>query len=301
MERVLVVDDSPDQLLMVESVLQRNDFQTAGAADGAEALTAIEQRPPDIVVTDLMMPGVNGLELVETIKERYPSLPVVLMTAYGSGEIAMQALQKGAASYIPKRLLRQQIVATLEQILDLTRDKRDRERLLVSLVESESRFVMKTDLSLVPPMVNHITRSISRRVAGLGENDLMRLGLALQEALLNALYHGNLELTSEIRETSSAEYLRVASERIRQSPYRDRHVRLSVRVDPDEIVVVIADEGHGFDTSQVPDPTDPENLLRASGRGLHLIGTIMDEVIHSESGSTITMIKRTGSSSEADA
>jgi len=152
--------------------------------------------------------------------------------------------------------------------------------------------VMPTDPSLVPPMVNHVTQTIGARVASLGENDLMRLGLALQEALLNALHHGNLELSSEIREQSGTEYLRLADERSRQKPYSDRQVRLDVRVDPLETTIVVEDDGAGFDISQVPDPTNPENLMRASGRGLHLIGTIMDRVVHSAKGNKITMVKR---------
>jgi len=294
MERVLVVDDSADQLLMVESVLQRDGYETVTATDGAEALAAIEQQPPDLVVTDLKMPNMNGLELVEKLCETHPSLPVILMTAYGSGEIAMEALQRGAASYIPKRLIREQMGDTLEQILELTRNRRERERLLVSLVESDLRYVMSTDLSLVPPMVNHVTQIIKARVPDLGGNDLMRLGLALQEALLNALYHGNLEVSSDIREVSGAEYLRVAQERSTLPPYSERKVRLKVHVDAEAIRMVIEDEGQGFDLAKVPDPTDPENLLKASGRGLHLIGTIMDEVLHSSGGSTVQLIKRTG-------
>ena len=54
---------------------------------------------------------------------------------------------------------------------------------------------------------------------------------------------------------------------------------------------MVRDEGDGFDISSVPDPTDPENLLRASGRGLYLIGTLMDEVIHNDVGNKMTMIK----------
>jgi CheY-like chemotaxis protein len=293
MERVLVVDDSADQLLMVESVLQKSGYETATATDGAEALAAIEQQCPDLVVTDLKMPNMNGLELVEKLRDAYPTLPVILMTAYGSGEIAMEALQRGAASYIPKRLIREHMGDTLEQILELTRDRRERERLLVSLVESDLRYVMSTDLSLVPPMVNHVTQIIKARVPDLRANDLMRMGLALQEALLNALYHGNLEVSSDIREVSGSEYLRVAQERSNVAPYSDRKVRLQVHVDGEAIRMIIEDEGQGFDLEQVPDPNDPENLLKASGRGLHLIGTIMDQVIHSNGGSTVELIKRT--------
>ena len=75
--------------------------------DGREALAAIQRDPPDLVLTDLQMPEMNGLELVVAIRTTYPAIPVILMTAHGSEEIAMEALQKGAASFVPKKNLAQ--------------------------------------------------------------------------------------------------------------------------------------------------------------------------------------------------
>jgi anti-sigma regulatory factor (Ser/Thr protein kinase) len=69
-------------------------------------------------------------------------------------------------------------------------------------------------------------------------------------------------------------------------------VRVSERLDPSQVTYVIRDEGEGFDLSQVPDPTDPDNLLKASGRGLMLIKTFMDEVTFNGVGNEITMVKR---------
>ena len=76
------------------------------------------------------------------------------------------------------------------------------------------------------------------------------------------------------------------------SPYRERRVRVCERLDPDAVTYVIRDEGKGFDLSTVPDPTNPDNLLKASGRGLMLIKTFMDEVTFNGVGNEITMVKR---------
>jgi anti-sigma regulatory factor (Ser/Thr protein kinase) len=74
--------------------------------------------------------------------------------------------------------------------------------------------------------------------------------------------------------------------------YRNRRVHVTARESPAEAVYVIRDEGPGFDPSKLPDPTDPSNLVRVSGRGLLLIRTFMDEVHHNEIGNEITMTKR---------
>ena len=81
-------------------------------------------------------------------------------------------------------------------------------------------------------------------------------------------------------------------DRRRESPYRDRRVHLWARESRDEATYVVRDEGPGFDPSALPDPTDPANLKKPSGRGLLLIRTFMDEVNHNAKGNEITMILR---------
>src|SRR5205809_465794 len=123
-------------------------------------------------------------------------------------------------------------------------------------------------------------------------NSRIRAGVALEEALINGMHHGNLELSSSLKEGSKDEYVRAARERRMQSPYRERRLHVDLKLTPQEAVFVIRDEGPGFDVSQVPDPTDPENLLRPSGRGLLLIRMFMDEVAHNAAGNQITMVRR---------
>jgi hypothetical protein len=116
--------------------------------------------------------------------------------------------------------------------------------------------------------------------------------VALEEAILNAMYHGNLEVSSELRQHGDEPYHRLADERRQQPPYKDRRVHCTARFSTSEAVYVIRDEGPGFDPARLPDPTDPANMEMASGRGLLLIRTFMDEAIFSERGNQITMIKR---------
>ena len=96
---ILVVDDSPTQLRQFQMVLEKEGYSVKSAADGKLALDAILADPPSLVVTDLQMPEMNGLELVSAVQENAPQIPVILTTSQGSEAIAAEALQKGAASY----------------------------------------------------------------------------------------------------------------------------------------------------------------------------------------------------------
>jgi hypothetical protein len=114
----------------------------------------------------------------------------------------------------------------------------------------------------------------------------------LREALINAIEHGNLELSSHLRERDDDSYLQELRRRSELEPYCSRRVTLCARETRDDVTYVIRDEGPGFNVSSLPDPTDPENLLKASGRGLLLIRAFMDEVSHNPTGNEITLIKR---------
>jgi CheY-like chemotaxis protein len=289
---VLVVDDSPVERHRAGALLEKGaGVQVVYAANGREALTAMEQDLPDLVLTDLQMPEMDGLELVEQIRTSYPAIPVVLMTAHGSEEIAAQALKRGASSYVPKRDLAQDLVDTVEGVLSLTRAAREQERILECLTQGESRFLLANDLSLVPPLVGYLQGNLGRFKL-CDEVGKLRVTVALREALVNAIEHGNLEVPSGLKESDERGFHQLVEERRRTPPYRDRRVHVIARESPVEAVYAIRDEGPGFNPGDLPDPTDPANLEKASGRGLLLIRTFMDQVSHNAQGNEITLVKR---------
>src|SRR5437764_11543745 len=114
MTRILVVEDSRTQAQEIRFLLEDAGFEVDVAGDGREALDLLGRGLPDAILTDLDMPRMNGLELVEAVRRDHPGVPVILMTALGSEDIAAQALQKGAASYVPKRNLTRDILPTLQ-------------------------------------------------------------------------------------------------------------------------------------------------------------------------------------------
>lgn len=291
MPTVLVVDDSAVDRRLAGALLEKNCACTlAYAEDGQEALRLMARQRPDLVVTDLQMPEMDGLELTTTIKSEYPLVPVVLMTAQGSEEVAAQALRRGAASYVPKRNLARQLHVTLAGVLDLAQARRDQQRVLDCLQRTERTFRLGNDLSLLPPLLGHLRESLASLKLG-DDNDVFRVSVALREALHNAIGHGNLELGSPpgLGEDEADQRF---SERAQQPPYRDRHVWLTVRESPAEVVYVVRDEGPGFDTSKLPAPGDLAAFEKAGDRGLTLIRAFMDEVRFNDAGNEITLVRR---------
>jgi CheY-like chemotaxis protein len=289
---VLVVDDSSTARLFARRLIERiPGFRVVTASDGKEALAVLAVETCAVVVTDLHMPGMDGLELVEAIADRFPLVPVVLMTAQGSEDIAVKALQGGAASYVSKRALEAELAGTLERVLNAAKVDRRKQGLLECVRELDCTFVLENDAAMVPLLVNHLQEYMVRMKLCEPKGRL-RLGIALEEALANGIYHGNLELSSDLRQDGSDAFQRLAAVRRNQAPYADRRLHVHVSLDANEAVFRIRDEGPGFDVSKLPDPTDPENMMKASGRGLLLIRTFMDEATHNAAGNEIRLVRR---------
>ncbi len=278
--------------LLASSLLQNlGNWTVLTANNGVEALETLKTETPDLVLTDLQMPEMDGLQLVQAVRSTYPAVPVILMTGHGSEDIAIQALRSGAASYVPKKSLAKDLSDTLDQVLSASRTVRDQRRLVQYQTHLESHFVLENDPALIPPLVGHLEDNLAR-LSLCEQGGLVLLGVALHEALSNAIFHGNLEVSSTMREKEEVAYYRLAEERRKSKPWGDRRVYVTARLSRVEAVFVVRDEGPGFDPSGLPDPTDPANLERVSGRGLLLIHTFMDRVEHNETGNQITMTKR---------
>ena len=158
-------------------------------------------------------------------------------------------------------------------------------------VEVELGFSLPNNTVVIPAVLARF----SERAAQFGlfdENTADRVAIALTEALLNGIEHGNLELDSRLRQEDEAIYFRMAEFRRRRPPYRGRRLHVRARLSRREAIYVIRDEGPGFDLAMLPDPTDPAHVERTTGRGLLLIRAYMDEVAFNEAGNQITLTKR---------
>jgi CheY-like chemotaxis protein/anti-sigma regulatory factor (Ser/Thr protein kinase) len=292
MSVALVVDDSPLDRRLIGGLLEKDPQWTVHyAQDGLEALEQMRRTLPDLVITDLLMPGMDGLALVRAVRKEYPAVPVILITAQGSDEIAVDALQQGAATYVPKHALASDLVASIRAVMAVSGHRKRQARFMDCLRRTSCEFVLDNDDTLFPPLVGFLQDSATQ--LGLcDETDRVRIGIALEEALVNALYHGNLELDSSLREADCKAYGDLAHQRRLELPYRDRRIHVRAQLARDLGVFVVRDDGPGFNPCALPDPTDPANLERVTGRGVLLMRSFMDEICYNSTGNEVTLTKR---------
>ncbi len=130
METILIVDDEKNYPLIISAVLQEEGFEVLTANSGKEALNIIAESDIDLVLTDMKMPSMDGIELLDKIKEKRPKIPVLMMTAYGTVQKAVEAIKKGAYNYILKPFDNDSLVAYVNNALKMYRIIKEHERLL---------------------------------------------------------------------------------------------------------------------------------------------------------------------------
>ncbi len=298
MARILLVEDSRTQAAEISMLLRAADHEVHQAVDGRCALERLAGDPIDVVVTDLEMPELNGLQLVEAMRIDYPHVPAILITSRGSEELASQALRQGAASYVPKSHLKAMLADTIANVMGVMAADASYAKLIQTLTHNSFKFRLPNDPELISPLVGLVTQVVAgmQLLPGM---ELVRYGSAVEHAIANAMFRGNLELsrqeTPSVRgaiyndETSSA-----IQQRLTQPPYRDRVVHVLAQTDERSVCVCVTDEGPGFDPSAFPGVDDPESLDESSGRGLVLMRSFTDELTFNDRGNEVTLIKTFG-------
>jgi CheY-like chemotaxis protein/anti-sigma regulatory factor (Ser/Thr protein kinase) len=289
---ILVVDDSPTQLRQIQMVLENDGFSVRTANNGSAALASIKTDPPTVVITDLQMPEMDGFQLVATVRETAPAVPVIVTTAQGSEEIVAKVLRHGASSYVPKRDIHSELIPVVRQVLSINQISLSVRRVAKFAVESSIKLCLENDEGLIPSVIARLELPLVE-LDLFDDGERMQIAMALDESLLNAIVHGNLEVSSDLREIDDGEpYAALIKERKSEAPYDQRRVMVSLHATTQEATIMIRDDGPGFDRESLRDPTDPDNLELCGGRGLMLINAFMDEVLHNQAGNEITLIKR---------
>jgi CheY-like chemotaxis protein len=288
---VLVVDDSATDRGLAGGLLAKDDDTTVTfATNGREALASVQSALPDVIVCDLQMPEMNGLELVEVMRQNYPSVPVILMTARGSEEIATEALRKGAAGYVPKVALGQNLRPAVRRLMADAEADRVHSRLMHSLQRDECVFHLQNDPELFDPLVGHVQQML--RCLPLGdEAERLRVSIAFRNALWIAHAHGNLEIPISL-DLDDGAFLAALGQRGTAAPWQDRRLSVRVNLSRDEFVVDISHEGNGIDISALPSNLQEEAADRAWLGRFVLLSSVMDDVAFEEQGQVVRLLRR---------
>jgi DNA-binding response OmpR family regulator len=270
--RVLVVEDDPDVCAVLRRILEHEGYRVDCAADGVTAVQRVREERPDAIVLDVMLPGMNGLQVCQELKFHRETnlIPILMLTALSDGETRRKGLWVGANAYLTKPFDAAEMLRTLRRVLEHRRELVDHE------VHTRVELCMESD-SRLREQLNDLLSQLFL-LTPLGEDEVHRIRYAVMEMTENAIEWGNRrrkELTVNVAYELS-----------------DRFVKF-----------VITDEGPGFDPASLPhaavehDPvahlTIREKLgLRDGGFGIMISKGMVDEVHYNKTGNQVTLVKR---------
>jgi two-component system NtrC family sensor kinase len=132
-EKVLIIDDSEALRSLLESILPFGGYEAICAGTGEQGLRLVLEVQPDVIMTDLELPDITGLELLEELNRQGVAIPTIMMTAYGSEGVAAQALKLGVRDYLVKPFTTEEVLDAIERVLSESRLQGEKERLLALL------------------------------------------------------------------------------------------------------------------------------------------------------------------------
>lgn len=289
--RTLVVDDEPPIRQLLSFQLAHLGCKVIEAGDGQTALDSIRSEPVDLIFTDVRMPKMNGLQLLQAVRAMSPETSVVVLSGFATVEDTVEALRLGALDFIHKPFEQADVVRAVERYWRLNQEGHLTAEIRSSLQESSRVFVIPSDHNAA----GLIARSLTQDLPGLGlgtPSERESVTLAVHEAILNAIIHGNLGVPSSLKNDDAPHFERLLEERRRDPTYGQRAVRIEYRADRTYAEYMIEDEGDGFDFRKLPHPNDSSAMLEVSGRGLLIIRLTMSEVSWNDRGNRVRLVWR---------
>jgi DNA-binding response OmpR family regulator len=290
--KILVVDDEEVIRYTLQKKLSRLGYKVISMEKAEDVLHLLKNDERiDLIITDIKLRKMDGIELLRRIHGLDEPIPVLIITGHGNVEDAIRALRYGASDFIRKPFDINEVASSVRAILNRKHEKKIAEGFARYLLYEKGSYKIPIDESITNAISYHLTGNLVP--AGLcNSTTAENISFALQEAISNAMYHGCLEIPSSIRDERGIKgFNEEITTRKSDGRYAGRSVTISYELNRDFVEYIVEDDGPGFDYSTLPDPRDPENFFKNSGRGLLIIRIHMDEVGWNEKGNRLRLRK----------
>jgi len=293
--RILVVDDSLSIVNSLSKILEISGYQTEVAYNGSDALRKIQSDNYDLIICDIEMPGITGLDFLERVRNEYDrDLDVILMTGFLDQEYFIRAIRLGASDFIRKPIDSRHIVRSIQTILDRKRSKYDLGDFYQNLDQAQMSFVIDprhfSKFSLSKVFNLFLMRNFRFNPSLLNE-----LLIIIDEMVYNAFIHGTLSLSYEERLLEHSLLQEVISKRLAIPEIAERRIGFDLSIDQvnNLIRITVSDQGNGFDyKTWLARIQDEEHLnVDEHGRGISLLYHLTDSVEFMDGGRKVQITK----------
>jgi len=270
--------------------MSKEGFEPIEAADGESAVELYRITKPACVVSDVVMPKMDGIDLLTKIRKIDPQAVIILMTGFGNEEVLLQALRGGAANFFKKPFNFQELLDCIKSIVKHKAEIDESNFFSPALVEETKYFEIETQSANIFPVINQISIHLRNIFP---ESEIINLKIGIEEMLANAVEHGNLRISYE-EKNRAIEQGRLGlliQERIRENNNGSKKIFVQSTLTQNSLQVIVTDEGEGFNWREIPDPREA-NFLAYNGRGIFLTKIFYDSVVFNAKGNKVTIIKQ---------
>lgn len=266
---ILLVDDSVTDRTRAAGLIRNAhaDWDVVPANSAEQALQILATQSVDMVVSDLVMPEMDGRQLLSLITADYPLTPVVLITAQGDDQLAADCIGQGAVHYVNKLRLASDLVPVLEKVLEAETQVVETCHVLQQVVRNRVQFEIESNLKQISSLIDFLRNRLNSMQIFSGRK-VRDVTTAVREALLNAHFHGRPE-------HSAANAV--------------SRIKLSMEVTQQSVTFRITDEGPGFDPRQLLSDSATASQLQSRTNGLQRMQSLMDRVEFNSTGNQVTL------------
>ena len=288
--KILIVEDDRASQTYLNDTIEAEGHEVNTAENGQAGLIVFDQFKPDLILSDIRMPVMDGLEMLEEIRHQHKDTIIVMITAYGSEEFAIKSLRLGANNYLKKPVRHSDLLPLIRKYNEIIENRTTGHEIHGMVVRKEFTMTFDNNLERLPKIVDHLvleTRDLFE------EDERMGIHLGLTELLMNAVEHGNLGITYDDKSHAmeSETLYDLYEERQSDPVLAKRKVTVEFAQNATRCEWMISDEGKGFDWQSLKNPLENVNVLETHGRGIFITRFQFDELEHIGKGNVVRIKK----------
>ena len=288
--KVLIVEDDFASREFLINLVKLEGYQVFSASNGLEGIENYKKYKPDLIVSDIQMPKMDGLQMLQKLRKEKSDSIFIITTAYGSEDYAIDALRSGANNYLKKPIERKSLLSLLRKYNSLVESRKLAKKAEGKIISRFIKFEFNTNF-------RHITSIVSQLLNEIGSNieevEKTNIELGLDELITNAIEHGNLAISykEKYEATEDNKLTELFEERMKNPELANKVIIIEYSYNKDWFEWIITDEGKGFDWQSIPDPTTAGHLMNLNGRGIFITHFLFDEMEYIGKGNKVRIRK----------
>jgi YesN/AraC family two-component response regulator len=288
--KILVVEDQPIYRKLLTEIIESKKFKFIEAHDGESGLEMFKKHKPDLVFCDVLMPKVDGLQLLKSIKKIKPDTVVVMVTAHDCEDWVIEAIESGASNYLKKPVAFKEMSHILDKYYKIANNKSISKNIMSVVEEKQLLLKFESNIQTIPLLVDYLINETGDKIK---ELDRFGFELGLNELIMNSVEHGNLEIGREEKQKAldKNKLNQLYKTKLKDPELANRTLTVKLHINKEIVEIEIIDEGKGFDWQKISDSIRTNDIESLGGKGIFLSKYYFDELEYIGKGNIVRVVK----------